>query len=97
MATSLLATIYNSVSLGNVLLLLVLLFIVHYLMVLYEFRNMPPGPRLTTLPVLGNIFSLDSRAEKVKGQYAEHTQWIPNDFVALFLIFFGGPSLCHFY
>ena len=65
MATSLLATIYNSVSLGNVLLLLVLLFIVHYLMVLYEFRNMPPGPRLTTLPVLGNIFSLDSKAEKL--------------------------------
>jgi len=65
MATSLLATIYNSVSLGNVLLLLALLFIVHYLMVLYEFRNMPPGPRLTTLPVLGNIFSLDSKAEKL--------------------------------
>ena len=65
MATSLLATIYNSLSLGNILLLLLLLFILHYLMVLYEFRNMPPGPRLTTLPVLGNIFSLDSRAEKL--------------------------------
>ena len=25
---------------------------------------MPPGPRLTTLPVLGNIFSLDLKAEK---------------------------------
>ena len=62
---SLFAMIYDFLSLGNVLLLLVLLFIVHYLMVLYEFRNMPPGPRLTTLPVLGNIFSLDSRAEKL--------------------------------
>ena len=25
---------------------------------------MPPGPRLTTLPVLGNIFSLDHKAER---------------------------------
>ena len=25
---------------------------------------MPPGPRLTTLPVLENIFSLDLKAEK---------------------------------
>jgi len=37
----------------------------HYLMVLYEFRNMPPGPRLTTIPVLGNVFSLDAKAEKL--------------------------------
>ena len=60
---SMLATIYNFLSLGNVLLLLLLLFILNYLMVLYEFKNMPPGPRLTALPVLGNIFSLDPKAE----------------------------------
>ena len=65
MATSLLATVYNFLNLGNVLLLLPLLFLLHYMMVVYEFRNMPPGPRLTTLPVLGNIFSLDSRAERL--------------------------------
>ena len=62
---SVLATIYNSLSLGNVLLLLLLLFILHYLMVLYDFRNMPPGPRLTTLPVLGNVLSLDFTAENL--------------------------------
>ena len=61
---SLLASVYNYLSLGNVFLLLLLLFLLHYLMVLYEFRNMPPGPRLTTLPVLGNIFSLDHKAER---------------------------------
>ena len=58
-----LATICSSLSFGNVVLLLLLLFLLHYLMVLYEFRDMPPGPRLTTLPVLGNIFSLDINAE----------------------------------
>ena len=60
----LLASVYNYLSLGNAFLLLLLLFLLHYLMVLYEFRNMPPGPRLTTLPVLGNIFSLDHKAER---------------------------------
>ena len=62
---SVFTTIYNSLSLGNVLLLLLLLFILHYLMVLYEFRNMPPGPRLTAFPIVGNVFSLDFKAEKM--------------------------------
>ena len=59
------AEIVESLTFGNVLLLLLLLLLLHYLMVVYEFRNMPPGPRLTTLPVLGNIFSLDLKAEKL--------------------------------
>ena len=64
-----LATIYNSLSFGNALLLLLTLLMLHYLMVLYEFRNMPPGPRLTTLPVLGNVFSLDPKAENLTGAF----------------------------
>ena len=60
MAPSMLHAIYNFLSLGNILLLFLLLFLLHYMMVLYEFRDMPPGPRLTCLPVLGNIFSLDA-------------------------------------
>ena len=64
MSSSVLGMIYE-LSLGNIFLLLLLLFLLHYLMVLYEFRNMPPGPRFTTLPVLGNIFSLDLDAETV--------------------------------
>ena len=59
------ATIFNCVSLQNALVLFFLLLMFHYLMVFYEFRNMPPGPRLTVLPVLGNVFSLNVRAEKV--------------------------------
>ena len=58
------ASIFDSLTLGNFILFLLLLLMLHYLMVVYEFRNMPPGPRLTTLPVLGNIFSLDLKAEK---------------------------------
>ena len=65
MALLLLDTIFNSLTFGNVLLLLLMLLMLHSLMVLYEFRNMPPGPRLATLPVLGNVFSLDFNAEKL--------------------------------
>ena len=62
---SLFATIYDSLSIANVLLVLLLLLLLHYLTVLYQFRGMPPGPRLTTIPVLGNAFSLDFKAEKL--------------------------------
>ena len=62
---ALLLTMFSSLTFGNALLLLLVLLMLHYLMVLYEFRNMPPGPRLTTLPVLGNVFSLDTKAEKL--------------------------------
>ena len=62
---SLFATVYDSLSFSNVLLVLLMLLLLHYLMVLYEFRNMPPGPRLTAIPVLGHAFSLDFRAEKL--------------------------------
>ena len=75
MASSLLATIYTSLSVGNVLLLLLLLLMLHYLMVLYEFRNMPPGPRLTTLPVFGNVFSLDAKAENLSDTFQRSVQY----------------------
>lgn len=56
----------DSFSAGNVLLLLVfLLLLLHYLKVLFEFRSMPPGPRFTALPVLGNVFSLNTNAARV--------------------------------
>jgi len=62
---SLFATVYGSLSFLNVLLVLLLLLLLHYLIVLNEFRNMPPGPRLTAIPFLGNVFSLDFKAEKL--------------------------------
>ena len=62
---SALATIYDSLNAENLLLLLLLLLMLHYLMVLYEFRNMPPGPRLTNFPVVGNLLSLNFNAGKI--------------------------------
>lgn len=62
---SLFAAVYDFLSFSNVLLVFLLLLLFHYLTVLYEFRNMPPGPRLTAIPVLGNAFSLDFKAERL--------------------------------
>jgi len=62
---SLFADVYDFLSFSNVLLVFLLLLLFHYLTVLYEFRNMPPGPRLTAVPILGNALSLDFKAEKL--------------------------------
>ena len=71
-----LATIYSFLSLGNFLLLLLLLAILHYLMMLYEFRNMPPGPRLTSLPVLGNVLSLDFKAKDLNEAFQRSVKYM---------------------
>jgi len=71
-----LATIYSFLSLGNLLLLLLLLAILHYLMILYEFRNMPPGPRFTSLPVLGNVLSLDFKAKDLNEAFQRSVKYM---------------------
>ena len=71
-----LATIYSFLSLGNFLLLLLFLAILHYLMILYEFRNMPPGPRLTSLPVLGNVLSLDFKAKDLNEAFQRSVKYM---------------------
>ena len=47
---------------GNIFLALVFLLILNQLIELYQFRNMPPGPRLTSLPFIGNLLSFDNTA-----------------------------------
>ena len=47
---------------GNIVLVFVFLLILNQLIELYEFRNMPPGPRLTSLPLIVNLLSFDSLA-----------------------------------
>ena len=45
---------------GNIVFAVVLLLILNQLIELYQFRSMPPGPRLTSLPLVGNLMSFDS-------------------------------------
>ena len=47
----------------NVLLAIIFFFIVHQLIELYEFRNMPPGPRFPFLPLLGHALQFDFAAD----------------------------------
>ena len=65
MALLLLNAICNLLSLGNLILVLLLFFLLYYVKVLYEFRDMPPGPRLTCLPIVGNILSLKTKVDTI--------------------------------
>ena len=47
-------------TLGNIFLAIVFLLILNQLIELFQFRNMPPGPRLTSLPFIGNLLSFDA-------------------------------------
>ncbi|XP_020623002.1 steroid 17-alpha-hydroxylase/17,20 lyase-like isoform X2 [Orbicella faveolata] len=47
-------------TLGNLFLAVIFLLILNQLIELYQFRNMPPGSRLTSLPLTGNLLSFDS-------------------------------------
>jgi len=50
-------------TLGNILLAILLAFMVYQLIELYQFRDMPPGPRFTNLPLIGNLFSFNFGGE----------------------------------
>jgi len=47
-------------TLGNIFLAIPFLLILNHLIELYQFRNMPPGPHLTSLPFIGNLLSFDA-------------------------------------
>ena len=51
--------LWSLLTLGNVLLFLLFLVMLHYLVEFYEFRGMPPGPRLYSIPFFGNFLSFD--------------------------------------
>lgn len=52
-------TVSECCTFGNIFLAIVFLLILNQLVELYQFRNMPPGPRLTSLPFVGNLLSFD--------------------------------------
>lgn len=61
---SVLSSLAGYCSVGNVLLGLLFLFLLHQLWEIYEFRGMPPGPRLTSLPFIGNVLSFDQSKQR---------------------------------
>ena len=48
------------ITFGNVFLAIVFILILNQMIELYQLRNMPPGPRLTSLPFIGIMLSFDS-------------------------------------
>jgi len=57
------ASVTEFVSVGNILLAILMAFVLYQLNELYQFRDMPPGPRFTNLPLIGNLFSFDFGGE----------------------------------
>ncbi|XP_068752778.1 steroid 17-alpha-hydroxylase/17,20 lyase-like isoform X1 [Montipora capricornis] len=80
MALLLLNAICNLLSLGNIILVLLLFFLLHYVKVLYEFRDMPRGPRLTCLPIVGNILSLKTKVDKMAETFESLSKYYGGDF-----------------
>ena len=48
---------------GNVVLVIVCALLLHFIYEFYQFRDMPPGPRFTNLPFIGNLLSFDLKAD----------------------------------
>ena len=57
------ASVTEYFSLGNIFLTILMAFMVYQLNELYQFRDMPPGPRFTNLPLIGNLFSFNFGGE----------------------------------
>ncbi len=57
------ALVMEYLNLGNVLLAFLFAFIIYQLIDLYQFRGMPPGPRFSNLPLIGNLFSFNFDGE----------------------------------
>lgn len=66
MAISAVSLVWECVTLGNVLLALALLYLLHILNEFYEFKGMPPGPRRTSLPFIGSFHSFDAKSDSFK-------------------------------
>ncbi|EDO43314.1 predicted protein [Nematostella vectensis] len=61
-----LSSLSQLLTLSNVFLFVLFALLVNFVWGLYEFRGMPPGPRYTRLPVIGNFLNFDYREEDVR-------------------------------
>jgi len=57
------ASVTEYFSFGNILLVILKAFMAYQMIELYQFRDMPPGPRFTNLPLIGNLFSFNFGGE----------------------------------
>ena len=57
------ASVTEYFSFGNILLVILMAFMAYQMIELYQFRDMPPGPRFTNLPLIGNLFSFNFDGE----------------------------------
>ncbi|XP_001635335.2 steroid 17-alpha-hydroxylase/17,20 lyase [Nematostella vectensis] len=62
----LLSSLTQLLTLSNVFLFVLFALLLNFVLGLYEFRGMPPGPRYTRLPVIGNFMNFDYREEDLR-------------------------------
>ena len=67
--------LWGLLTLGNVLLSVLFLLLLHYLVEFYQFRGMPPGPRLYSIPFFGNFLSFDDGAGKSLRESTQRWEW----------------------
>lgn len=78
--------LWNYVTVGNAILAVLFLYLLNLAIVLYEFRGMPPGPILYSIPVIGNILSMGTKGVSLR----EKTQRLECFFLSLFFLFSIG-------
>ena len=62
MATVLL-TVLEYLSVGNILLAILFLFLLHQFVELHAFKDMPPGPRFPVVPLVGHALQFDFNSD----------------------------------
>ena len=57
---ALVTELWSLATVENVLLSMLFFLMVHYLVEFYQFRGMPPGPWIFSIPFFGNFLSFDN-------------------------------------
>ena len=62
------------ITVGNAVIALISGLVLHFLYELYQFKDMPPGPRLTNLPIIGNLLSFDLKADDFPSAISRYSE-----------------------
>lgn len=63
------------ITVGNAVIALLSGLVLHFLYELYQFGDMPPGPRLTNLPIIGNLLSFDLKADDFPSAISRYSEY----------------------